>query len=450
MKIELTIKTSYLPEWGISEGIRELVQNAKDADTDGYPMSIKVTSNKLKIENSGALLPHECLLFGHTTKTGRDNQIGKFGEGLKLGTLALVRAGRKVIIRSGGEIWEPYIGNSTKFNSEVLIFNVRKAKNNVNSVIIEVESSKAEWEEEKEKFLFLKPIDTGIHTSYGTILLDNKFKGKVYVKGIFVQDVELTYGYNIDTMVDRDRKMINSYDLEYALYNIWISALCSDELIFKIFFELLKEDSKDVAYFQKSYYLPPSICDRLKQEWVEEHGEKIYPVLDLAHAKELEYLGARGLVTSSKSLVQVYSLIFGKATELQKELGNSIVKKFRTSEIPLDEVCNLKFALFHVERALKQIIKEDNKWILEKLNAVRVVDFNSTKIKGLFKNFEISISRSMLFDYSLTTEVLVHEISHCFGGDGEKNHDDIIQKIWRTIFKNQVEDANLKKHEELS
>jgi hypothetical protein len=34
MKTELTIKTDYLPNWGAFEGVRELLQNGKDAETE--------------------------------------------------------------------------------------------------------------------------------------------------------------------------------------------------------------------------------------------------------------------------------------------------------------------------------------------------------------------------------------------------------------------------------
>jgi len=61
----------------------------------------------LRIENEGAHLSREALLFGTTSKMGRADLIGKFGEGLKLGVLALVRAGRPVTIRSGSEVWNP-------------------------------------------------------------------------------------------------------------------------------------------------------------------------------------------------------------------------------------------------------------------------------------------------------------------------------------------------------
>src|ERR1700722_2115045 len=93
VKLELSIKTNYLPSWGAYEGIRELVQNGADARVE-LGASFEARHRKpdtLVLENEGATLPHEALLFGHTSKAGRSDLIGKFGEGLKLGVLALVR-----------------------------------------------------------------------------------------------------------------------------------------------------------------------------------------------------------------------------------------------------------------------------------------------------------------------------------------------------------------------
>ncbi len=87
-KIQLSIKTDYLPNWGLWEGIRELIQNGRDAEIEmDAPMSVdyKFDRQTLVIKNSGAALTQEALLLGHTTKVGRSDTIGKFGEGLKLG-----------------------------------------------------------------------------------------------------------------------------------------------------------------------------------------------------------------------------------------------------------------------------------------------------------------------------------------------------------------------------
>ena len=122
MKIPLSIEADYLPEWGAWEGIRELVQNGKDAEVQlDAPLKVTHKNQTLVIENEGASMERRALLFGSTTKTGRDDLIGKFGEGLKLGMLALVRAGRPVKIRVGGEVWIPTIEKSNGCNANGLV-----------------------------------------------------------------------------------------------------------------------------------------------------------------------------------------------------------------------------------------------------------------------------------------------------------------------------------------
>jgi hypothetical protein len=169
MKIELTIKTDYLPGWGIWQGLRELVQNARDAELElGAPMTVGWHNDALRIENDGATLPHEALLLGHTTKVGREELIGRFGEGLKLGILALVRAGMPVKIRSGSEVWVPTIQRSEKFNADVLVFDIQGGRKPENRVRVEVQGvSKEAWEGAKWKFRFLtkEPENASVVTS---------------------------------------------------------------------------------------------------------------------------------------------------------------------------------------------------------------------------------------------------------------------------------------------
>jgi hypothetical protein len=61
-RIEITLTSSYVRNWGVWEGLRELFQNAVDGQTEGYPMSIRRTEgNSLIIENEGGSLPRESL-----------------------------------------------------------------------------------------------------------------------------------------------------------------------------------------------------------------------------------------------------------------------------------------------------------------------------------------------------------------------------------------------------
>lgn len=160
MKFELTIKTTYMPEWGIWEGLRELAQNGRDAEVEfDAPLTVRhrKESMTLVIENDGCVLPYEALLLGHTSKTSRPDLIGKFGEGLKLGILALVRAGCEIKIRSGSEVWVPSIQRSEKFKADVLTFDIQKGREPKNRVAIEVANvSEEAWQALQDKLLFLR------------------------------------------------------------------------------------------------------------------------------------------------------------------------------------------------------------------------------------------------------------------------------------------------------
>src|SRR5262249_29918758 len=158
MKLELSVKTTYLPTWTVWHGLRELVQNAKDAEVElNAKMGVQHTGKVLRIENEGAILPREALLFGHTTKTGNSELIGKFGEGLKLGILALVRDGFPVKIRSGCEVWVPAIEKSEKYDADVLVFDIQGGRKPEQRVSVEIGNIlKEDWAKFRWKFRFLE------------------------------------------------------------------------------------------------------------------------------------------------------------------------------------------------------------------------------------------------------------------------------------------------------
>ena len=129
-KIEITVTKDYVGSWGEYEGIREIIQNGIDGEQEyGCKLQVSYTPNgKLAVENVGGSIPKEALLIGFTTKKDNEELIGKFGEGLKLGVLALLRAGNTVKIKNNGEIWTPVIEKSDNFNAEVLKFKITQAK----------------------------------------------------------------------------------------------------------------------------------------------------------------------------------------------------------------------------------------------------------------------------------------------------------------------------------
>jgi len=435
MKIELTIKADYLPKWGAYEGLRELVQNGKDAETEfNAPLDVRhrKETDTLVIENEGCVLPHEALLFGHTTKTDRADMIGKFGEGLKLGVLALVRAGHPVRIRSGSEVWVPTIERSEKFNADVLAFDIEKGRAEKDRVSIEVgKITAAEWAEFKKYFLFLaKPKkDDAIETDHGTLLLSGEHAGKLFVKGIFVQaDREVKFGYDFHHMdVDRDRRMVDRFDLTWRTRLIWTTAMAVRPDLFGLFLTLVEDASEDVMGVDdfNAKYLPENLLGKAKEDFCAKFGADAVPVSSLAESKDLEHLGKKGVVVN-KPLKAVLQAVMGSTETVKESLKKEASRRYSWNELSAGEKANLEQAIFLVSGAEKVGLDE-----------IDVVDFRSEGLLGMFEKGgageRVLLAKKILASRKDTLKVLVHEVSHRQGGDGDKGHVQRIENIWSTI-----------------
>ncbi len=431
MRIELTIKTSYLPKWGIWEGIRELVQNAKDAETEfSAPMEVRYHKDRetLVIENTGTTLPHEALLLGFTSKQERSDMIGKFGEGLKLGILALVRAGVPVKIRSGSEVWVPRIVKSEKFNADVLAFDIHKNREMKERVQIEVGNINPEsWETLRSKFLFLqrKSVHKEAEGDYGTILLDTKHVGCVFVRGIFVQHVpRLQYGYNMhDGDVDRDRKMIDAHQLRWRLVALWRQAMAARPDLIKEFTRMLDDQAEDLAGLEK--YSAADLSEEVKaaavKSFQKRYGENALPVSNLAESAEVEHFGAQGVVCP-QALCAVLQSSLGTVEQNKEKLSKLPGRQYGWGEMTSEEHENLSSAIALVNTQEPVTLAD-----------VDVCDFKVDSFQGLYSDGRLMLAKKVLVDRALTLEVLVHETAHRQGGDGEKAHVARIEKIWAGI-----------------
>jgi hypothetical protein len=432
MKIALTITPDYLPNWGLLEGIRELVQNGRDAEVEhGAKLEIRHRKSQpgtLVIENDGCVLPHEALLLGHSSKRGRDDMIGHFGEGLKLGVLALVRAGVQVKIRSGSEVWTPSIENHPAFESKVLTFDIQGGREDKRRVSVEVIGiSRDAWHSIRPMFLFLNPPsdDKKVQTEYGDVLLDPKMAGKVFVRGILVQTVAgYCWGYNLSNVeIDRDRKMVDSFDLQYCLNNLWRSAVRTREDLIDSYMRMLDGQASDLEGLNNynASSLPESLRKRCVEQFKKRHGEQAMPVENLEQAADIEHLGARGVVCP-KALLAVLQAELGNLDTMRQKLADMPAKQYSWSELSSAERGNLKRALDAV-----------NPHEPVDLSTVDVCDFRRDDIRGLYRDGRKMLAKKILADRSLTLQVLVHEVSHKYGADGEKGHVAKIESLWAAI-----------------
>ena len=428
MKIQLTIKTSYLPKWGTYEGIRELVQNARDAEVEHHaPMTIDWRNNVLRIENTGTTLPLKALLLGHTTKLGRSDTIGQFGEGLKLGILALVRDGIAVKIRNGGEVWIPCIERSAQFDEDVLAFDVQKGRLHKERVRVEIACSKDAWESIRDRFLFVSKPKQGevVETNYGSILTADKYRGHVFVKGIYVQtDKALQFGYDLrDASLDRDRKMVEYWNLKSMTKNILVEAINKAPTLMRSFFGVLGTVTPETEWIEGSD-VSEEAAKVVSDAFLAEHGQDAIPVETMAESADIEHLGKRGIVVP-KPLRAVLSATIGDMDRVKEDLRKEVAKTYSWHEMTESEKDNLTSAIALVNE-VEAVSLED----------VIVVDFRSDNMMGQYKDGRVYLAHKYLCDRSETLSTIVHEVAHKCGSDGDKGHVAQIERIWAGIVNN--------------
>lgn len=258
-EIELSLGKNYVCNWGLWEAIREILQNAQDSELEGHTLSIDYLENdeSLIIKNEGADLDISSLVLGNSIK-GSNNAIGKYGEGYKLALVVLLRLGHSVKIITNEETWIPHFKMSETFGTEVLSIE-RLQSDETSDGVSFVIGDITEHEFIRLKGLGLRIakethsyLGKTIQCEYGEILLDEKYSGKFYVEGLYIQDdSNFKYGYNFKNEVvdlDRDRKAINYYDL----CELTTKSLLTQEEDFEIVETSIQRnthDSKDLKYF---------------------------------------------------------------------------------------------------------------------------------------------------------------------------------------------------------
>lgn len=432
--VEITITPEYLSEWDLWCGVREFIQNAIDSETEfNSTCDISFKDNTISLLNTGANLPHEALLFGHTTKAQRGDTIGKFGEGLKLGALVLTRLGLQVRIETQDEIWTPKITKSEHFNSQVLVFNIRKRRvvqpdPQVHVFIKGI--NEEDWKLIKSRFIKLSPPEKFIQTTYGKILLDPCNKGKIFVKGIFVQeDPKFRFGFDLErnVSIDRDRKLLNHWDMTWNIGYIMALAAGQDEVMREQVYGLMKEGSKEIEGVD-SYKLGIGLVTKLENMFSTEYGEHAFPVTTSEEALKVSHFRKRGIVVT-KELAEVLQSSMGTVSDLPQKVGFEVVKTYTEEE------------LTEVQRT--NWIDAQNLFLLSgfKLDetnlTVEIVDFIGPHLLGSCSVKEgkiiLRLSIKKLDDKIDTLRTLIHEYAHIEGTDGEKDHIAQVEYIWSRI-----------------
>jgi hypothetical protein len=430
--LDLSIATGYVPNWGVWEGLRELVQNAADADDLGYPATYRhvqtAQGGALRIINDGVVLKRESILLGATTKDGREDQRGKFGEGFKLAWLALCRKGIKVRFRTGDEQWTPRIEQSDVYGTEVLKVDISpiQYRNQTQVDVFGVDDEA--WDMVRGKCLFLsKPKDKDvIVVDKDQILRSPDHAGLLFVRGIFVSKLpgKYFYGYDLaDCGIDRDRRIADPWDLKYSIARTLSSAVGRQLLAAEDMWQLLQADWEEASAVADVTYRTQELTDAMAKYFKGQHGEDAIPVVDTAQTIDAAHHGLRAVAVGAKAAV-VLERVTGKLEDRKAKRAMDIERTYSAADLSPAEIENFTWVTMLTDVAG---IKA----------SISVVDFVGPTIEGLFSSkdgfVKISLAKRIVLDRKQLLAALVHELAHVAGDDGSVQHRDAIDNIYCAI-----------------
>lgn len=343
---EITISPNYVSNWGINEAIREILQNAIDADKNGYKKSIYYSGDTLYINNEGISLSAKDLILGCSSKSDQDGMIGKYGEGFKLALVVLLRKGMNVYVDNNDKLWNPSFKVSEQFGTQVL--NIEESDDGRREGLTFV-ISPVDQQLYNSLLNYFPCIDESfgnvVNCDNGQILLDKQFKGKMYVEGLYIQtDDNFQYGYNFNSDVvelDRDRKAINYYELRaLTAQSIVTAEECNKEI-----FDAITKSCVDVRDIEE-------VIDEASESFLEEYREQFYEENELEEntlvatesvMKQLEQMDIDVPVVKG---TEIQSYLIAKANDKLGiiEEAKEAIKNKDEKEEAFDDFKNSKYA----------------------------------------------------------------------------------------------------------
>lgn len=214
-KLIYPVTSDFACNWSISNAIQELIANAIDT---GTKTNISAKDGLVTISDKGDGLSKRNLLFDGSGKS--KEQIGQFGEGLKMASLVLARNNRDFKVVTKGFEYTAKIERDKEFNADVLVIYLNKNKKKIGTDIT-FKGTEIEIENVKKNFLMFnkkfKELDENIYSEGGYL----------FVNGVFIQRIDSIFSYNIKDIKDivtRDRRNVDIEKVKPIISNLLSNA----------------------------------------------------------------------------------------------------------------------------------------------------------------------------------------------------------------------------------
>lgn len=358
---ELSLTKEYVSRWGMVQAVRELIQNALDSESPFVYEFIREDEEEtytLKLQSAFTVLTPATLLLGATSKAGRDDAIGSFGEGYKIALLVLTREGYPVEVHNGDVVWRPTFRYNKVFGAEVLVVDEHPQTDRINKGLTfwVNDLSVAEVDQIRASCLLMQPNLGEIkHTQYGDILLEHP--GELYVGNLFICKTELKYGYNIlpkHIRLERDRQTVYSWELESITTKMWYETKEMETVA-----KMIQDEIPDVKYC--SWDAPEMIKEECYKLFRREHPD----ALIASSPSEAKAMIEKGLIKTVFAGGSLYAAVSDSRS--YKHEVRTIVKEAQKPH----EVLTSWFSAHRSEMrtpaivSFKELIKKAEQWRLK-------------------------------------------------------------------------------------
>ena len=249
-------------------------------------------------------------------------------------------------INTSAELWEPAIENCELYGGEPtfgFLVSPTRSSGSDKVVVTITNISAEEWVQWRGNYLWLPgaPKVARIATEIGDLLTGPDQAGRIYVKGGFVQQkAGYTYGYDFHHMtLDRDRQLIDSYDLNRAIAKVFNEAGQEDEGMLRAIYQLLSANKGEVASmdtYSDQFGVDAGTVTKLREQFAAEHGADAAPVLTDTEREDALAIGKKPVVVS-RPLHMVLGLVSGSVSAQRKALAKEIRRSYPQDDLSEEE-----------------------------------------------------------------------------------------------------------------
>lgn len=421
--IETTLSVNYQhSEWGVHQAVREIISNAIDGEERGratgtgkMTIDYRPRSKTFTITNEKTTVPTRALLMGTSESRENESCIGTFGEGLPMALLVLARKGMTVRITNGSEIWKPSIRHSKTFDADVLCVETRQRV--TDSELFSVELQDIDPDEAASMQQMFLRLDSDFQAerdslsapfSREKVLLGEQYRGKVYNKGVFVtQREDLLFGYDLSEKLNRDRSIIDEYDLKYSINRVLSASVDAHPTTFaKVLIQSLfnKPSALENQGQWGALRYNTAFRDAVLAEWSVYYGDKTVAVSSVEEVRQADLLGLKAVV-APPLLMSMISDALGSFSSLRDTMANEV-----TGRLGMDELSSAERKTFDVVgRVFSNLLTVESM-------KVTPVNFVLSSTMSDNKGGELCLNRVLFADATEAVKAVAMEIAKVRAG----------------------------------